>query len=250
MVTTAQSGDSASARGSTVDRAYRGIRQLIQENQLHPHDRIPSEVELAEQLGISRSSLREALSRLEQEGVLTVVKGQGRFVSTLSSLKVERPMTVYESITEMLEGLGYTVTSAVLEVEEIGAPEIVATSLEIEVGDPVVRVLRIRYGDDKPLVISEGFIPRPLLPGPLEHRDWSGSIAHILAMHGHRVESSLAVIAAVDLPKEWEKRYHLAGLGPWLLTDEICLTRTGQPVMFARDYHRGSDITYRVLRNR
>ncbi|MFZ1382033.1 MAG: GntR family transcriptional regulator [Scrofimicrobium sp.] len=249
-MTTVKTETSVNHRGSTVDRAYHRIRQLIEEKQLRPHDRIPSEIELSDQLNISRSSLREALSRLEQEGVLTVVQGHGRFVSTLTSLRVERPMTVYESITEMLEGLGYAVTSAVLEVEEIGAPEIVATPLEIQPGDPVVRVLRIRYGDNKPLVISEGFIPRELLPGPLEHRDWSGSVARILAMQGHRVESSLAVISAVNLPEEWEDRYNLAELGPWLLTDEICLTKTGKPVMFARDYHRGTDITYRVLRNR
>lgn len=238
------------AGATTVDKAYESIRRLIAANGSQPGDRIPSEKELSEKLDISRSSLREALSRLEQEGVLTAVHGQGRFVSSLSSLSVERPMTKYESITEMLQSLGHVVSTAVLEVGEASADAVCAKALDTEVGAPMIRLLRIRYGGDEPLVVSENFIPREILPGPLQYRDWSGSISEMLAAHGCYIESALATISAASIPSEWAERYQLAGLGHWLLVNEVGLTQGARPVLYASDYHRSPAITFTVLRQR
>ncbi len=235
---------------TTVEKAYLAIRNLISTNELMPGDRIPSEKELVEQIDISRSSLREALSRLEQEGVLTAVHGQGRFISSLSALQVERPMTKYESITEMLEALGYEVSTAVLDVSETEATPVVAAALNIEVGTPLIRLLRLRHGDDTPLVVSENLIPKDLLPGPIGYRNWSGSIYAMLAAHGSRIESALATISATNIPKEWDELYNLGGLDPWLMVNEVGLTKSGKPVLYAFDYHKSPEITFTVLRQR
>lgn len=235
---------------STVDKAYHSISALIANSQLSTGSRIPSEKELSDQLGISRSSLREALSRLEQEGTLSVVQGQGRFISSLTSLKIERPMTKYESITDMLEGMGYSVSTAVLEVEECEADENCAKALETTVGAPMIRLLRIRFGDNQPLIISENFVPRNLLPGPLQYRDWGGSLAAMLAAHGNYIESALATIRAANMPEDWERKYTLEGMNPWLLVNEVGLTKSGTPVLWAYDYHRSPEITFTVLRQR
>lgn len=238
------------ATGTTVDKAYESIRKLITGSQWHSGDKIPSEKELSERLDISRSSLREALSRLEQEGVLTAVHGQGRYISNLSSLQVDRPMTKYESITEMIEALGHQVSTAVLEVDEATADAACAAALETEAGAPMIRLLRIRYGDDQPLVVSENYIPRSLLPGPLQYRDWSGSISAMLAAHGSYIESALATIGAANMPSDWAERYGLGGLDPWLLVNEVGLTKSGKPVLYAFDYHHSPEVTFTVLRQR
>lgn len=238
------------ATGTTVDKAYESIRRLITSSPWHPGDKIPSEKELSEKLDISRSSLREALSRLEQEGVLNAVRGQGRYLSNLSSLQVDRPMTKYESITEMIEALGHKVSTAVLEIEEAPADAACAVALETEVGTPMIRLLRIRYGDDDPLVVSENYIERSLLPGPLQYRDWSGSISAMLAAHGSYIESALATIGAANMPSEWATRYSLGGLDPWLVVNEVGLTTSGKPVLYAFDYHRSPEVTFTVLRQR
>ncbi|WP_099363653.1 FadR/GntR family transcriptional regulator [Fredinandcohnia onubensis] len=56
------------------------IRDLIQEGKLKPGDRLPSERELAEDLGCSRTSLREAFRVLESEGIVISKPGGGRFI--------------------------------------------------------------------------------------------------------------------------------------------------------------------------
>lgn len=242
-------GHAPAARESVVDRAYRRLNALISELELKPGDRLQTEPELAAQFGVSRSTVREALKLLEQEGVVNAVQGQGRFISAAGTLRVERPMSKYESITEMLTGHGYRVTSAVLSVEESVATEGEAKALELEAGAPVIRLLRIRFGDDVPLVVSANTIPRESLPGPVGYRDWSESLTLALAAHGSQVNSAIATIGAADLPVEWEKRYSLGGLGPWLKVSEVGLTRAAERVLFAEDYHR-EEITFSVLRHR
>jgi DNA-binding GntR family transcriptional regulator len=250
-MTTASAASAASREpGRAVDRVYGRVLQLVQQLGLRTGDRLHTEAELSDLFGVSRSTVREALRKLEQEGVLVAVQGQGRFISAAASLSPERPMTKYESITEMLTARGYAVASAVLDVTEGSATEAEAEALELDAGDPVIRLLRIRFGDERPLVVSENTIPRELLPGPIEYRDWSGSLTAALAAHGQHVRSSLATISAVDLPEPWGERHRLEGLGPWLLVTEVGLTKEGRRVLYARDYHRGDEISFSVLRQR
>jgi GntR family transcriptional regulator len=222
----------------------------IQERGLHPGDQIPTEAEVAQLFGVSRSTVREALRLLERDGVIRTEHGRGRFLAPASALRVERPIDRFESVTEMLSGLGYRVTTSVLSVDEDGATPAEAEALALEVGDPVLRLARLRYGDDRPLLYTLDTVPRDCLPGPVAHRDWSGSLTEALALHGHAVDSSVARIRAVELPADVAERHALDRLGPWLLVEETCVSRTGRRVLFAQDYHRGADIAFHVVRRR
>lgn len=237
-------------RESAVDRVYAQIVALMKRLDLTAGDRMPTEAELTGELGVSRSTVRGALRQLEQEGAVVAVQGQGRFVSASGLLRLDRPMTKYESITEMLTGRGYAVTSSVLRVTEGVASAEEAAALEIAAAAPVIRLLRIRFGNDEPLVVSENAIPRDLLPGPVAFRNWGGSLAEALAAHGEYVQTAMATASAVDLPEEWERDYNLGGMGPWLLVTEVGMSVSGKRVLYAKDYHRGSEISFSVIRQR
>jgi GntR family transcriptional regulator len=239
-----------SSRGTVVDQVRDEVMSLIGELGLEAGDRLESESALAGRFGVSRSTIREALKRLEQEGVLTAIQGHGRFISSVGSLRVERPMTRYESIHEMLSALGYRPTSAVLSVEEGSSNPVESKALRISEGTPVVRLTRIRYGDDEPLVVNVNTILRDALPGPLQYRDWSGSLNSALEGHGHKITTSIARITAAQLPADIETRHSLGDLGPWLLVQETCLTLTGLRVVYAEDYHRGDATAFNVVRQR
>ena len=226
------------------------LLQAIVERGLRPGDQLPTEAEVTALFGVSRSTVREALRLLERDGLVRTEHGRGRFLAPAGSLRVERPIDRFESVTEMLTGLGYRVTTSVLSVEEHEATRDEADALDLEVGDPVLRLVRVRYGDDRPLLYTVDTVPRDCLPGPVEHRDWSTSLTQALASHGHAVDSSVARIRAVDLPAQVEERHGLAGLGPWLLVEETCVSRSGRPVLLAQDYHRGGDIAFHVVRRR
>lgn len=238
------------ARAASSDHLHDEITAYIAANGMQPGDRLPTEAEFSEHFGVARSTTREALKRLEQDGLVHAVKGHGRFVSALGSLKVERPVTRYESISEVLEHRGLQVTTAVLKVEEVPVDEVRAAALGIEPGSPVIHVERLRYGDDRPMVFSINTLPKAMLPGPIAHRDWSTSINLALELHGHRIGSAATRISAVELPQDIADRYTLNGLGPWLLIEEQCLTNAGDRVLYSEDYHRGDEIAFNVLRRR
>jgi GntR family transcriptional regulator len=221
---------------------------LFQERHLGPGDRVPSEAEIAELCGVGRSTAREALKLLEQDGLVLVERGRGRFLSSLSALHVERPVTRFESTTSMLAALGFEAKTLVLAVTEDEPTDAERDALDLADGGSVIRLERLRSHDDEPLVYSVDTFPRELVPGPVKHVNWAGSITDLLAAQGHLMVSSAARLQAVELPADPAERYQLAGYGPWLLITERAVSTDGRHILYAQGYYRGSLFAFNVLR--
>jgi GntR family transcriptional regulator len=225
------------------------LLKLFEAENMHPGDRLPSETAIAERCGVGRSTVREALKLLEQSKVITVERGRGWYLSSLNTLKVERPVTRYESVTEMLSALGYRTRAVVLAVTEATPSEGERDALDLAAGSQVIRLERLRLDTrDDPLMYTVDVIPRECIPAPIKHIDWTGSLNELLAAHGYLAVSSAARLQAVELPEDVSDRYSLGNLGPWLLITETAVTATGQRVLYAQDYHRGDAFAFNVLR--
>jgi GntR family transcriptional regulator len=222
---------------------------LFEARHMAPGDRVPSEAEIAELCTVGRSTAREALKLLEQDGIVLVERGRGRFLSSLAALHIDRPVTRFESTTDMLEALGYHGAQAlVLSAAEDKPDDAEREALGLADDDSVIRLERLRSRGDEPLVYSVETLPRNCIPGPVKHVNWAGSLTDLLAAQGYLMASSAARIQAQDLPQEAQDTYHLAGLGPWLLITETVVTTAGRPVLRSQDYHRGSLFAFNVLR--
>ncbi|HEX2528043.1 MAG TPA: GntR family transcriptional regulator [Geminicoccus sp.] len=233
---------------SAVERASRAVAAMIGDGGLRPGARLPSEADLGPRLGVSRATLREAMKLLEQDGLIQTRHGSGRYVTAAAALKVERPITTYESISQMLRRQGWLPEVDVLSVE-VGAPEAeTATALQLEPDHPVVRIERLYRHADKPLVFCIDAVPADLLPELPDHADLSASLNDLLERHGCRPRMSTANVSAVILPKPLAQRYRVTGLDPWLLVTETCLADDGRPVMHARDHHRGDIFSFNFSR--
>lgn len=101
---------------AVIDEAVEQIRALIIDGRLQPGDRLPQEGVLAETLGISRNSLREAVRVLEQMRVLTVRHGSGTYVSSLE------PSQLLEGISFAVEMMRDDTIREVIEVRELLEP--------------------------------------------------------------------------------------------------------------------------------
>ena len=225
------------------------LRRLIVDDGLEPGARLPSETELVERFGVSRATVRETLKLLEQDGLIEVVHGRGRFVSPIASLLIDRPVTRYESVTEMLESLGYRPTTRVLSAVLAEASAEEAVALGLERGAQVVRVERLRTQDDEVLVYSLNAFDAELLEGSEPTPEsFTGSLNRWLAERGRAPCSSAAQIRAVRLPGDAAKKAGVDGSRPWLMIAERCVDDTGAPVLFSRDYHRGDLFAFHVLR--
>lgn len=224
------------------------IADLIRLEGLKPGDKLPTEAQLTQRFKISRPALREALKLLEQDDVIYVEHGRGRFVSALSAVQVDRPITVFESVTDMARHYGYTTVNKVLSISEETPDARVADSLRLSPASRLIRIERIRLHDDEPILYCIDYVPRSIIPAKLYDLDWSGSLMDLLEEYGSRPRMSAASVSSVMLPDDVVERHDLRDFGPALLITETCFTAAGVPVNYAIDYHRGSHFSFSLTR--
>ncbi|HVI98764.1 MAG TPA: FadR/GntR family transcriptional regulator [Sphingomonas sp.] len=89
------------SEGRLADRAYSSIVELINADSLAPGDRLPAEAKLAQDLGISRTVVREALVRLAADGITEARRGAGSFVKRRPSERLGAHLPLSELSTTM-----------------------------------------------------------------------------------------------------------------------------------------------------
>ena len=105
------------------DIVIQKIKVSIRKGELKPGDRIPSHDELCERWGISRTTIREALNKLESEGILTKYQGRGTYINEITA---ERMIPTAE-LSTLLDRSGII---QLLEARELVEPLIVGLSAE------------------------------------------------------------------------------------------------------------------------
>lgn len=130
------------------------LKEKIEAGAWGPGEMIPSEPELCDVYGVSRTVVRQALSVLEQDGQLLRVRGRGTFVATP---KVEQRVGgVSRLLTQPIPGHQLEVIDHRLE----RAPRRVAQQLELDPGDEIVRVMTLLRVDGAPVSLFDSFFPQ------------------------------------------------------------------------------------------
>ena len=224
------------------------ISELMRDTGLKPGDKLPTEAELTQRFGISRPVVREALKLLEQDNLIYAEHGRGRFVSPMSAVQVDRPITAFESVTDMTRHYGYETVNKVLSIAEETPLALIASQLQLDAGERVIRIERLRLQRDEPIMYCVDYVPRRIISARLYDIDWSGSLLALLESHRNRPRMSSATVSAVMLPDDVIARNDLSGFGPALLITETCFNAAGLPVIYAIDYHRGSHFSFSLAR--
>jgi GntR family transcriptional regulator len=224
------------------------IADLIREDGLKPGDKLPTEAQLTQRFKISRPAIREALKLLEQDDLIFVEHGRGRFVSAISAVQVDRPITVFESVTDMTKHYGYTTVNKVLSIAEESPDKLVMGKLQLKPSDRAIRIERLRLQKEEPIMYCVDYVPRSIIPTRLYDIDWSGSLLALLEQYRNKPRMSAATVSAVMLPTDVVERNDLRDFGPALLITETCFNAAGIPVIYAIDYHRGSHFSFSLAR--
>src|SRR4249919_3939802 len=148
-----------------------------------PGSRLPPEPQLAEDFGVSRATLREALRSLEEDGFVTRRRGAGTFATHRPRLR--NNLDVNFGVTEAIRASGMEPGTAETKVEvaPAGPPE--AQALDIAAGDPVVTVERVRTADGRRVVFSRDVVSQALVgDDALEGLD-DGSVYDLLESSAH-----------------------------------------------------------------
>ena len=137
------------------------IRNMMIRGQLEPGERLPSEEKLAEQFGVSLVTIRTALSRLSDEGLIVRNRPKGTFVT--DSLSASQPIIVSGGIYDIVsEAMRYDVQALgidTLKVSETRNAREIRSFLKLSNEDSISVVRRVRLMKGTPVYFLENFIP-------------------------------------------------------------------------------------------
>jgi GntR family transcriptional regulator len=150
-------------------QAAEALRKLVHQGGYAPGDRLPSEVELSQRLGISRPTLREALHQLEEEGAILRRHGVGTFVAEPKPV-LDAGLEVLESLDRMAERGGLKTSMGAANIEARLATEREIEGLEAAAGTVVTAVTRVIVADGREVAYLIDIVPDEyLIPAELEN---------------------------------------------------------------------------------
>ncbi|MER5501512.1 MULTISPECIES: GntR family transcriptional regulator [unclassified Streptomyces] len=149
-------------RGSPVPLYFQvaqQLQELIETGVLPPGTRLSNEIAMADGLGLSRPTMRQAMQHLVDKGLLARKRGVGTQVVT-NRIRRQVELT---SLHEDLERDGRRPRTEVLSLATVPADRDVAAALRVDEGADVVAVERLRFADDEPIALLRNHLPAGLL---------------------------------------------------------------------------------------
>ncbi len=226
-------GDLSRGTGTSLWRqiAERLERDIVTGNR-QPGERLPTEMQMAEEFGVNRHTIRRAVAALAEQGLVRIEQGRGTFVQeSVIDYRVKKRTRFSENML----GHRREPSGTLLGVREEPAEEAVAKALEIRKGTTVVVVERVGEADGRPISVSSHYFPKARFPGLSDVLvETNGSITSAMERLGAgdytrkvtRVTARTARAADARLLQQSPTK-------PILLTEGINVDSTGRPVEYS-----------------
>ena len=218
-------------------KIHNQLRENIEDGKWKVGEKIPAERELAGQFNVSRMTLRQAIQELVDEGILERRVGSGTFVA---NRKVQERMSGVTSFTDLMKSLGKVPSSTTISYHLTIPSQVEIEKLALKEGDQVVRMERIRSGNDVPICFEVATIPANLVKGlskeevttsfweTLEHK------AHLYP--GHAVQH----ISATKANERIETYLNVKRGDPLLRMTQLSYLQDGTPFEYVHTQYVGS----------
>lgn len=218
-------------------RIQEHIAELILSGKLPPETKIQSERDFSDDLGVSRMTVRKALTELVNEGLLERRHGSGTYVA--------KPKVTYESqelvdYIKTMQVRNIAATSQLLEFDEIIASRRLAETLQIEIGDPIFRIGLLRFANRIPIILERIFFPCESFP---DLQEWdlekSSYIDLLTDVYKKKLGSFSQTVEAVSATDEIARQLRVDEGFPILMLVKIIHSEDdGKPIVMAHDYLR------------
>ena len=234
-----------SGRTLLADRLRDELLDEITSAQLQPGTKLPSEGQLAKRFNVSRATVRDAVRGLVEAGYVTRRRGSGSYVTERRRMPHGLDATL--SYLAMIESAGAHAGMRILEAafepcRQDDAP------LQLDPGDAVLAVERVRTADDQPVIYSLDRIPARLLRTDLDLQNLDPSLFALLSSSGHAADHATATLRAVASTSQTAKVLGVRRGKPLLYIEEVDFARDGTPVMMSREWHVSEAFDVRINR--
>ena len=216
---------------------YDILRDKIMRQEWKPGDMIPAEPDLCDRYGVSRTTVRQVMAKLVDEGLIYRQRGRGTFVARPT---LEKAMVRILSFTEDMRERGLEARTQVLSSGLLPAPEYIAERLEVAPQRQLARLERLRLADGEPLSIEEANLVHDYCPGVLQRNYAVVPLREALEQgHGIRLIRAKQVIRAMPASPRVAPLLEIPRLSPLLYIERVSYSQYDVPVEFLRIRYRG-----------
>jgi GntR family transcriptional regulator len=220
------------------------LEQLIVSHTLAPGDKLPSEMEISNALGVSRMTLRQALGSIEAKGLIDRRRGRfgGNFVA---APRFEFDHASLPGFTEQMRRIHVEAGAEVLRATTGHPTPEVRQRLGLTRGEQVHEILRARSANGEPIVLEEAYLPAAVFPGLLS-ANLAGSLYMLMRSYDAPPLSADEEIEATRATPEQAGLLGIEAGSPLLLITRTSFSESGIAVEFSRDYHRSDRARIRI----
>lgn len=199
------------------------------------------ETRICDLFDISRTVVRQTIQELVNEGYLVKEKAKGTYISEpkINENLVQSLMGFYEDMTAR----GFKVTNDILMQKKLPATDKIAKQLNIEVGEPVIVIRRLRKINGEPIVLDKTHMPYKICPGLLKENLLNKSLyEYIEHEYGLKIDRGRRYIEAAKASEEEAKLLKVKKGLPLLYIESIGYLKDGTPIEYYNALHRGDRI--------
>lgn len=236
---------------SRVEQARAEILALIEDAKSLSDGRLPSEQQIGQTLGVSRTTVRSALAALESEGIIHRRHGFGTFVNSVA-LKISTRLDHWVEFRQLIHRSGFESTVQLVDMKREPLSAEVAERLQVPPQTPGLVVRKLFLADRQPAILCSDMIPLSRLEGQEDLADLESQDAflflesRVLGMVQYGVSDVLPAI-----PDEETGRLLGVSQGTPLFVLASTAYGTGdQPIFASSEVYRPDLISFRVVRRR
>jgi len=231
--------------GRAAEDARRRLLERIRAGGLQPGAKLGGERDLARVLGVSRSTVRQALSAMERAGVVRRIPGRGGG-TFVGQPKIDRDLSRIVGLPALLRQQGLTAGTRVLGTGLLRADDEVRAALRLAADAYVLDVVRIRLADGIPISYEHARLPAERFPGLLE-LPLGGSLYELIEAHyGVRPVEAVEHIEVLPASQQEAAVLDVAVAAPLLSITRTAYTADGDPFEYSHDLFRSDRVTITV----
>ena len=226
-------------------RIYQDLLDKLNDGEFGAGERFPSEYELVKQYGVSRGTVLQAIKLLIQKGYLVREQGKGTFVSHKT---IHQDPESLMGFTELMRKHNMRPSGRVFTNEVIPAPQSIRQIMELEEARQVVHLIRVRYGDEEPLIIEQSYFNYDCFEPLLEENLEDSSIYELLYKKtSHRLGEARQTIEATTVGPFEQQHLNLATGTPLLVIKRLIKLLDGTIFQYSEDIYRSDRISFSTV---
>ncbi|MEI4780355.1 GntR family transcriptional regulator [Streptococcus pasteurianus] len=226
-------------------RIHDAIKKEIDEGVWEIGQRLPSERDLADDYEVSRMTLRQAITLLVEEGILERRVGSGTYVA---SHRVQEKMRGTTSFTEIVRSQGKTPSSQLISYQRKPANETEIQQLQLKATDTVVRMERVRFADNVPLVFEVASIPEKLIQS-FKQEDITEHFFQTLTDNGYEIGKSQQTIYAKNASERVANYLKVPKNHAVLALTQVSYFTDGRPFEYVHSQYVGDRFEFYLENN-